>query len=57
MTIRKQFTPSAPRALVLTLVAASLSGCGMISSVIDSDKVDYKSTAAKRPSRSTCRLT
>jgi outer membrane protein assembly factor BamC len=49
MTIRKQFTPSAPRALVLTALVASLSGCGMISSVIDSDKVDYKSTASKKP--------
>ncbi len=48
MTIRKKFTPSAPRALVLTAVVASLSGCGMISSVIDSDKVDYKSTASKK---------
>jgi outer membrane protein assembly factor BamC len=49
MTIRKQLTPSAPRALVLTALVASLSGCGMISSVIDSDKVDYKSTASKKP--------
>jgi outer membrane protein assembly factor BamC len=44
----KKSTPSAPRALVLTAVVASLSGCGMISSVIDADKVDYKSTATKK---------
>jgi outer membrane protein assembly factor BamC len=54
MTIRNTLAPvsspaAATRGLVLTALVASLAGCGMISSVIDSDKVDYKSSAAKKP--------
>ncbi|TFW27509.1 outer membrane protein assembly factor BamC [Massilia arenosa] len=40
MTIRITSVPA--RTLVLTALAASLAGCGMISSIIDADKVDYK---------------
>ncbi len=49
MTIRQHLSSPAPRTLVLTALVASLSGCGMIASVVDADKVDYKSTAAKKP--------
>lgn len=46
MTIRKTtrsaLTTSATRGLVLTALMASLAGCGMIRSVIESDKVDYR---------------
>ncbi|NVD98451.1 outer membrane protein assembly factor BamC [Massilia sp. BJB1822] len=42
MTIRKNaFTPQ--RGLVLGALAISLTGCGMIQSVVGNDKVDYKS--------------
>jgi outer membrane protein assembly factor BamC len=43
MTIRKTASISPQRALVLGALVASLSGCGMLSSVIGNDKVDYKS--------------
>lgn len=47
MTNRKTFNPAstvtAARGLVLGAVVASLAGCGMISSVVGGDKVDYKS--------------
>ncbi|WP_166454660.1 outer membrane protein assembly factor BamC [Duganella rivi] len=46
MTIRKTAFISSQRALVVGAVVAtvtSLSGCGMISSVVGNDKVDYKS--------------
>jgi outer membrane protein assembly factor BamC len=50
MTNRKTkppaLTTAATRGLVLTALMASLTGCGMISSVIESDKVDYR--AAKK---------
>ena len=47
MTNSKKTTPApatiAFRGLVIGAVAASLAGCGMISSVVGGDKVDYKS--------------
>jgi outer membrane protein assembly factor BamC len=46
MTIRKTAFISSQRALVVGAMVAtvtSLSGCGMISSVVGNDKVDYKS--------------
>ncbi|CUI04870.1 outer membrane protein assembly factor BamC [Massilia sp. P8910] len=50
MTIRKTITsasatafpPAATRGLVLSALMVSLSGCGMISSVIEQDKLDYR---------------
>ncbi|MGZ8294772.1 MAG: outer membrane protein assembly factor BamC [Telluria sp.] len=46
MTIRKTtssaLTTSATRGLVLTALMASLAGCGMIGSMVESDKVDYR---------------
>jgi len=50
MTIRKTTTPAkataispvAARGLVLSALMVSLAGCGMIGSVIDQDKVDYR---------------
>ena len=47
MTISKKLNPvhsfTAARALVAGAVLVSLAGCGMISSVVGGDKVDYKS--------------
>ena len=43
MTIRKTFTPAATRGLVLSAMMVSLTGCGMLGSVMESDKVDYRS--------------
>lgn len=47
MTNSKKTTPApatiAVRGIVIGAVAASLAGCGMISSVVGGDKVDYKS--------------
>jgi outer membrane protein assembly factor BamC len=52
MTIRKTTTTlastPAARGLALTAIAFSLAGCGMLNSVIQSDKVDYRS-AQKAP--------
>jgi outer membrane protein assembly factor BamC len=52
MTIRKTTTTlasiPAARGLALTAIAFSLTGCGMINSVIQSDRVDYRS-AQKAP--------
>lgn len=42
MTIRKTFTPAATRGLVLSALMVSLSGCGMMGSVMESDKLDYR---------------
>lgn len=46
MTIRKTttsgLTTSATRGLVLTALMASLAGCGMINSIVETDKVDYR---------------
>lgn len=39
----------APRSLVIGVVVAGLSGCGMISSVIGENKVDYKSAKQAKP--------
>lgn len=36
------FSPAATRGLVLSALMVSLSGCGMISSVIQQDKLDYR---------------
>jgi outer membrane protein assembly factor BamC len=46
MTIRKTFPPAATRGFVLSALMVSLSGCGMIGSVMESDKLDYR--AAKK---------
>ena len=43
MTIRKTVSLSPQRALIVGALAASLTGCGMISSVTGGDKVDYRS--------------
>jgi outer membrane protein assembly factor BamC len=43
MTIRKTASITSQRALIVGALAASLTGCGMIGSVIGNDKVDYKS--------------
>ena len=43
MTIRKTIKPAiTSRGLVLSALMVSLSGCGMLNSVIESDKVDYR---------------
>jgi outer membrane protein assembly factor BamC len=44
MTIRTKITPAATRGLVLSAMMVSLAGCGMLSSVMESDKVDYRSS-------------
>lgn len=53
MTIRKTtssaLTTSATRGLVLTALMASLAGCGMIGSVVESDKVDYRGAKKAQP--------
>jgi outer membrane protein assembly factor BamC len=49
MTIRKTITPAATRGLVLSALMVSLSGCGMISSVMESDKLDYRSAKKAAP--------
>jgi outer membrane protein assembly factor BamC len=43
MTIRKTASISSQRALMVGALAVSLTGCGMLGSVIGNDKVDYKS--------------
>jgi outer membrane protein assembly factor BamC len=43
MTIRKTAFLTPQRGLVLAAFTVSLTGCGMISSVVGTDKVDYKS--------------
>ena len=42
MTNRKTITPAATRGFVLSALMVSLSGCGMMSSVMESDKLDYR---------------
>jgi outer membrane protein assembly factor BamC len=49
MTIRKTFTPAATRGFVLSALVVSLSGCGMLSSVMESDKLDYRSAKKAAP--------
>ena len=43
MTIRKTASLTPQRGLVLAALTVSLTGCGMISSVVGTDQVDYKS--------------
>lgn len=49
MTIRMTFTPSASRGLVLSALMVSLSGCGMLGSVMESDKLDYRAAKKAAP--------
>jgi outer membrane protein assembly factor BamC len=49
MTIRKTFTPAATRGLVLSALMVSLTGCGMLGSVMESDKLDYRSAKKAAP--------
>ena len=50
MTIRKTFKSAiTSRGLVLSALMVSLSGCGMLNSVIESDKVDYKGAKKAAP--------
>jgi len=50
MTIRKTASLTPQRALMVGALAASLSGCGMIGSVVGNDKVDYKAASTKKVS-------
>ena len=43
MTIRKTFTPALATAITSALLV-TLTGCGMISSVVEQDRVDYRGT-------------
>ena len=43
MTIRKTITPAATRSFVLSALMVSLGGCGMLGSVMESDRLDYRS--------------
>lgn len=49
MTIRKTFTPAATRGAVLSALMVSLSGCGMMGSVMESDKLDYHAAKKAAP--------
>jgi outer membrane protein assembly factor BamC len=49
MTIRKTITPAATRGFVLSALMVSLSGCGMMSSVMESDKLDYRAAKKAAP--------
>ena len=50
MTIRKTTTPAhAARGLVLSALMVSLTGCGMLNSVIEQDKVDYRGAKKAGP--------
>jgi outer membrane protein assembly factor BamC len=53
MTIRKTstraITPAATRGLVLSALMVSLSGCGMLGSVMESDKLDYRAAKKAAP--------
>jgi outer membrane protein assembly factor BamC len=49
MTIRKTAFITSQRALVTGALMASLTGCGMINSVIGNDKVDYKGAKKATP--------
>ncbi len=48
MTNRKTLTPAA-RGVVLSALMVSLSGCGMLSSVMESDKLDYRAAKKAAP--------
>ncbi|MDB5935719.1 MAG: hypothetical protein JWQ01_3063 [Massilia sp.] len=49
MTNRKTLTPAATRGVVLSALMVSLSGCGMLSSVMESDKLDYRAAKKAAP--------
>ncbi|MDQ2989663.1 MAG: outer membrane protein assembly factor BamC, partial [Pseudomonadota bacterium] len=49
MTIRKTFTPAATRGVVLSALMVSLSGCGMMGSMMESDKLDYRAAKKAAP--------
>lgn len=53
MTIRKTNTPALPpaatRGLVVSALMVSLSGCGMLGSVMESDKLDYRAAKKAAP--------
>jgi outer membrane protein assembly factor BamC len=49
MTIRKTFTPAATRGVVLSALMVSLSGCGMMGSMMESDKLDYRAATKAAP--------
>ena len=49
MTIRTILSPAASRGLVLSALMLSLSGCGMIGSVMESDKLDYRAAKKAAP--------
>lgn len=53
MTLRKTITlaptPAATRGLVVSALMVSLSGCGMLSSVMESDKLDYRAAKKAAP--------
>jgi outer membrane protein assembly factor BamC len=49
MTIRKTINPAAARGLVLSALMVSLSGCGMLGSVMESDKLDYRAAKKAAP--------
>ena len=49
MTIRKTITPAATRGFVLSALMVSLSGCGMMGSVMESDKLDYRAAKKAAP--------
>ena len=50
MTIRKTTTPAhAARGLVLSALMVSLTGCGMLNSVIEQDRVDYRGAKKAGP--------
>jgi outer membrane protein assembly factor BamC len=53
MTIRKKMklasTPAAARGLALSAIMLSLAGCGMLGSVMESDKVDYRGSRKAAP--------
>jgi outer membrane protein assembly factor BamC len=49
MTIRKTITPAATRGFVLSALMVSLGGCGMLGSVMESDKLDYRAAKKAAP--------
>jgi outer membrane protein assembly factor BamC len=49
MTNRKTLTPAATRGVVLSALMVSLSGCGMLGSVMESDKLDYRAAKKAAP--------
>ena len=49
MTIRTTLPPAAKRGLVLSALMVSLGGCGMLGSVMESDKLDYRAAKKAAP--------